>query len=58
MNPSGDYGGDRSRCVQAVCLKGQEGNETVDGVIPERPVWHNGCKPFVLSEVREQFDGH
>jgi hypothetical protein len=36
----------------------QEGKQTVAGAIPERTVRDNGCKPAVLSEVREEFNGH
>jgi hypothetical protein len=26
--------------------------------MPERPVWNNGCKSFILLEALQEFDGH
>jgi hypothetical protein len=55
---SGHPGGNCPRYIQVLRIEGQERVETVAGAMPERPVWHDGCKPAILSEVRQEFDGH
>jgi hypothetical protein len=48
-HPSGHPGGNRPRCIQVVCIEGQENDETVAGAMTENPVRHNGRKPTILS---------
>jgi hypothetical protein len=55
---SGHPGGNCLRCIQVLNIEGQERVETVAGAIPERHVWHDGCKPAILLEVRQEFDGY
>jgi hypothetical protein len=57
-NTGGHSGGDSPRSLQVLCITGQEGKQAFAGVMPERTVRDNGCKPTVLSEVREEFNGH
>jgi hypothetical protein len=51
-------GGNCPRFIKVLCIEGQERVKTVPGAIPERPVWHNDSKPAILSEVRQEFEGH
>jgi hypothetical protein len=55
---SGHPGVNCPRCIQVLRIEGKERVETVAGAMPERPVWHDGCKPAILSEVCQEFDGH
>jgi hypothetical protein len=55
---SGHPGENCPRCIQVLRIKGQERVETVAGAMTERTVWHDGCKPDILSEVLQEFDGH
>jgi hypothetical protein len=57
-NTGGHSGGDSPIILQVICITGQEGKQAVAGTMPERTVRDNGCKPTVLSEVREDLDGH
>jgi hypothetical protein len=49
---------DSPRSLQVLCITEQEGRQVVAGTMPERTVRDNGCKPTVLSEVREEFNRH
>jgi hypothetical protein len=31
-------------------------DETVTGTVPECPIWYNGCKPTVLSQIHQESD--
>jgi hypothetical protein len=57
-NPSGYPGGDGTRHIQVVHYNRQERGETVTGTVPERPIWYDGCKPTVLSQVHQELDGN
>jgi hypothetical protein len=57
-NTGGHSGGDSPRSLQVLCITVQEGKQAVAGAMPERTVWDNGCKPTLLSEVCEEFNGH
>jgi hypothetical protein len=57
-SPSGYPSGHRSRRLQALCLERQERRKTVAGAMPERPRRSNGRKSVVLSQVRQESDGH
>jgi hypothetical protein len=57
-NTGGHSGGDIPISLQVVCIKEQEGKQAVAGAMPERTVRDNGFKPTVLTEVREEFNGH
>jgi hypothetical protein len=57
-SPSRHSGGDRPGCLQVLCYNGQERGKTVAGTMPERPIWNDGCKSAILSQVHQESDGN